>query len=63
MEIAIDLSVVSEELQLLVQWSTFDTPWDSDHIPLLIVMTDRPTDGGMKSRNYCNVEWTIYKTN
>ena len=42
-----------------MQWSTFGTPRDSDHTPLLISIID----GGMKRRNYSNVELKIFNTN
>ena len=56
-ETAIDLSICSPVLQLTTGWNTFDTPRDSDHCPILLKMTNRSADQGVKKRDYRKVDW------
>ena len=61
-ETAIDLSICSPRLQTTIEWTTFNSPRDGDHCPILITMTDRPVDHGIQRRDYRKINWGIFKS-
>ena len=52
-ETAMDLSICTPRLQTTSEWTTFDSPRDGDHCPVLITMTDKPA----QRRDYRKIDW------
>jgi ribonuclease HI len=62
-ETAIDLSIISPQLQPDCDWQVFPSPRDSDHCPIIVtILNDQQTDAQTPIRNYKRADWKTYKT-
>ena len=60
-ESAIDLSICSQTLQANTNWTTFETPRDSDHCPILLTLNACARERGVKYRSLRKMDWAKYQ--